>query len=70
LGRVEEKIGKGKTRRDPVRPGQKLVCNPLTFVFLLKRRRFDFKNKLTRATRSKPGIRVLDWASHLAGSEN
>jgi hypothetical protein len=73
LGRVEEKIGEGKTMRDPVdpvRPGQKLVCNPLTFVFLLKRRRFDFKNKLTRTTRSKPGIRVLDWANHLAGSEN
>ena len=39
--RVEEKIGEGKTRRDPTRPGQKLDCNPLTFVFLLKRRRFD-----------------------------
>jgi hypothetical protein len=31
------------TRHDPARPGQKLSCNPLTFVFfLLKQRRFDF----------------------------
>jgi len=44
-GRVEEKTGKEKIRcepADPARPGQKLSCNPLTFVFLLKRRRFDF----------------------------
>jgi len=36
-GRVEKKQGKekpGMTRRvDPARPGQKPVCNPLTFVF-------------------------------------
>jgi hypothetical protein len=30
---------------DPARPGQKLDCNPLTFVFLLKRCRFDFFKK-------------------------
>jgi len=41
LGRVEEKIEKGKTRCDPARRGQKPGCNLLTFVFLLKRRRFD-----------------------------
>jgi len=33
LGRVEEKTGKGKTRCDPARPGQKLGCNPLAFFF-------------------------------------
>jgi hypothetical protein len=27
---------------DPTRSYQKLDCNPLTFVFLLKQRRFDF----------------------------
>jgi hypothetical protein len=35
------------------RPGQKPGCNPLTlvFLFLLKRRRFDFlQKKLTRIT--------------------
>jgi len=48
-GRVDEKTGEGKTRRDPAdpagrlgdpaRPGQE----PVTFVFfLLKRRRFEF----------------------------
>ena len=38
-GQVEEKTGEGKTRCDPdddtvdpARPGQKLGCNPLTFV--------------------------------------
>jgi hypothetical protein len=30
---------------------QDLVANPLTFVFLLKRRRFDLKKKLTQPTR-------------------
>jgi hypothetical protein len=61
LGRVEEKTGKGKTRCDPARPGQKLGCNPLTF-FLLKRCRFIFivLKKLTRATLSKLEIRVLN----------
>jgi hypothetical protein len=52
-GQVEEKIWEGITRCDPVDParlGQKPGCNRLTFVFLLKRRRFDLK-KLTRATR-------------------
>ena len=36
---------------------------PIDFFFLLQRRRFDFKKKLTR---SKPGIRALNRA----GSEN
>jgi hypothetical protein len=49
------------TRQDPARPGQKPGCNPLTFIFLLKRRRFDFlKKKLTRATRSKHETRALN----------
>jgi hypothetical protein len=65
--RVAEKIKEGKTRRvDPARPGQKLDCDPLTFVFLLKRRHFDFFKKLTRATRSKSGTQALDRA----GSKN
>jgi hypothetical protein len=33
-GRVEEKMGKEKTRYDPARSGQKSGCNPLTFVFV------------------------------------
>jgi hypothetical protein len=46
---------------DPARPGQKPDCNPLTFVFLLKRRRFDLKKKeLTQMTRSKPETRILN----------
>ena len=45
-GRVEEKTGEEKTWCDPARPRQDPVANPLTFVFLLKRRRFDcFKKK-------------------------
>jgi hypothetical protein len=36
LGRVEEKIEKGKTRCDPARYGQKLGCKLLTFVFFTK----------------------------------
>jgi hypothetical protein len=59
-GRVQE-----KTWYDPVdpairsktqlQPGQKPYCNQLIFVFLLKRRCFDFfkKKNLTRTTRSK-----------------
>ena len=46
-GRVEEKIGEGKTQCDPARPGQDSVANSLTFVFLLKRRRFDCFKKRT-----------------------
>jgi hypothetical protein len=30
----------------PTKPGQKLGCNPLTFVFLIKQRRFDFLKKI------------------------
>jgi hypothetical protein len=46
-GRVEEKMGEGKTRCDLARPGQDPVANLLTFFFffLLKRRRFDLKKK-------------------------
>ena len=66
--RVEKKIEVEKSRYDPTdsaRSGQKFGCNPLTFVFLLKRRRFDLK-KMTRATRSKPRTLILDRA----GSKN
>jgi hypothetical protein len=42
------------------RPGQKLSCNPLIFVFfLLKRRYFNFFYK-KELTRSKPGTRALN----------
>jgi hypothetical protein len=44
---------------------QKLGCNPLTFVFLLKRRRFDFLKKINPrdpVTQSKYRIRALDRA--------
>jgi len=61
-GRVEEKIKKKKTRCDLVKPNQKLGCNPLIFVFLLKQRRFDLKNLI----RLKPGTPALNKA----GSEN
>jgi hypothetical protein len=65
---LKKKQGKEKpdmtrlTRRvDPAKPGQKPGCNPLTFVFLLKRRRVDFfKKKMSRATGSKPKTRALD----------
>jgi hypothetical protein len=43
--RVEKKTGEEKTQRDPAIPLQKPGCNPLTFVFLLKRHRFDFFKK-------------------------
>jgi hypothetical protein len=45
-GRVEEKIGEGKTRRDSTTrlTQQDPVENPLIF-FLLKRHRFDLKKK-------------------------
>jgi hypothetical protein len=59
-GQVEKKIRKKKIWHDPVRLSQKPGCNPLLFFFLLKRYRFDLK-KLTRMTRSKLGIQVLDW---------
>jgi len=32
-GRVEEKIGEGKTRCDPARPDQKPGCNLLIFIY-------------------------------------
>jgi hypothetical protein len=62
---LKKKQGKEKpgmirlTRQEPVK-------NPVVtrrLFFLLKRRRFDLKKKLTRAnwtTRSKPGTRALD----------
>ena len=61
-GQVEEKIEEGKTRRDPVDPtgwpGQKSGCNPLTFVFLLKRCRFDFfKKRIDPVKTWNPGFR-------------
>jgi len=46
-GRIDKKSEKEKTQcdlADPVRPGQKFDCSPLTF-FLLKRYRFDFFKK-------------------------
>jgi hypothetical protein len=33
-GRIKEKIEEGKPG-DPARPGQKLDCNPLSFVFFI-----------------------------------
>ena len=51
------------TRQDPVKNRLQSVD---FYFFLLKQRRFDFKKKLTRVTRSKPETRVLDRA----GSEN
>jgi hypothetical protein len=45
---LKKKQGKKKPGVTRQKPGY----NPLTFVFfLLKRRRFDFKKKLTQATR-------------------
>ena len=74
-GRVEEKIGKEKTRCDLARPGQKPGCNPLTFVFfLLKQRRFNFKKKRIDpgdpVIWSKPETRVLERAGHRPGFKN
>jgi hypothetical protein len=40
-GRVEEKTEVGKTQFNPANPAR-LGYNSLTFVFLLKRHRFDF----------------------------
>jgi hypothetical protein len=37
-----------KTRCDPARPNKKPGYNPLTFYFLLKRRRFDFFKTIDR----------------------
>jgi hypothetical protein len=63
VGRPETETGpslrKNREKQNPgwpsdlASPDQKLGCNHLTFVFLLKRRRFDFlkKKELTRATR-------------------
>jgi hypothetical protein len=77
-GWVEEKIEEGKTRCDPVK--NPIATRLLLFFFLLKRCRFNFFKKgidlddpipgQNPVTRSKLRIRVLDWASHRAGSEN
>jgi hypothetical protein len=52
LSRVEKKTWKkkpGVTRRvDLARPNKKPGYNPLTFYFLLKRRRFDFFKTIDR----------------------
>jgi hypothetical protein len=48
FGQVKEKTGEEKTwcdSVDPTRPDKKPGCNPLTFVFLLKRYYFDFFKK-------------------------
>ena len=56
------------TRYDSVdltRPGQKPGCNPLTFVFFTKPRRFDLKKRIdpgNPVTMSKPKTRTLDRA--------
>jgi len=56
-GRVEEKIGEGKTQRDPVIPGQKPSCNPLIFIFLLKRYRFYFFFKIDLVKTQNPDLK-------------
>jgi hypothetical protein len=72
-GRVEEKIGEGKTRRDSMTrlTQQDPVENPLIF-FLLKRCRFDLKKKridpADLVTRSKLGIQALYRADYRAES--
>jgi hypothetical protein len=62
-GRVEEKIREGKTQRDPAIPGQKPSCNPLIFIFLLKRYYFIFFFKLT-------WLKLRIWILNRVGSEN
>jgi hypothetical protein len=67
-GRVEKKQEKKKVvwprwpndLVDPTRSSQKPGYNPLTFIFLLKQRQFDFFKKIDQVTRSKPETRVLD----------
>ena len=67
---IESGWRKNKERKNPVWPGKtrsKIWLQPVDFFFfLLKRCRFDFLKKLTRATRSKSGIQTLDRT----GSEN
>jgi hypothetical protein len=63
--KLKKKQGKeklGVTRRgNPARHGTKLGCNPLTFVFLLKRHRFNSK-KLTRTIRwSDKNLKPGSW---------
>jgi hypothetical protein len=52
---------------DPAKPG----CKPVDFVFLLKRRHFDFffkNNPAEPMIQSKPETWVLNRARHWAGS--
>jgi len=67
-----KKTKKVKTQSDPARLGQKLGCNLLNFISLLKRRCFDFfkKMKLTLTTRSKLRIQTLGRVNHRAGFKN
>lgn len=51
---------------DPARSSQKSRYNLLTFIFLLKQRRYDLKKK--KLTRSKPETQNLDRAGHRTGS--
>jgi hypothetical protein len=55
---------------DPVRPGQKLGCNPLTFVLMTSFWFFLRIDPDDPVTRSKPDTRVLDRAGHWTGSTN
>jgi hypothetical protein len=62
---------KNRRRKNPVWPGQKPSCNPLTFVFLLKRRRFNFFKKLTRTIwwfgqNPKPGYENYAFSTFFA----
>ena len=57
---VEEKIEEEKTQW--VDLVKNLVATRWLLFFLLKRRRFDLKKKLTRMTRSKPRTWALDRA--------
>ena len=60
---------KNRGKKNPVWPGQKPDCNPLTFVFLLKRRRFNFK-KIWPGDPVKTRNPGLGRVSHRTGSKN
>jgi hypothetical protein len=68
-------LKKKQGKKKPGATRSKTRLQPVDFCFiffLLKRRCFDLKKKkeLTRATRSKPGPRVLDRSGHRAGFKN
>jgi hypothetical protein len=86
LGRVEEKMEEEKTRCDladladwpgdmvdSTRPGQKLGCNPLTFVFFTKTISFWLKkNWLMQPDKNsksgswtEPGLKIMVWTGQL-----